>query len=335
MNAATLHDAWIAFAKPRIQARARSNRISSLGYRCVRRLVWDRLIGDLRPALPPEKAGIFAEGDLHEQAARRQMSSMGIDLIHVQREVVGPHNITGHIDGVIRDEDGEIVAEIKSVHPALWEKHRTLDDMLASSSPWIAAYPTQLCLYEYGVGTDRGVFVLRNKGTGQLRFVDCPRDENLVRASIDRAAYVEGWIGKLLPVLAPDRDRLHAFSVLAPEDWPTATPDAACQYCDYRGWACDLAALGREGGVSMLEDAELLEAAETMRRTAEAAGEHDRAKARLAEAMKARGPGVHFAGPVCGKVVSYTTTKHDIPADIKAQFARKESALRVTMSMEE
>lgn len=334
MIAATLAAAYLGSFKPRTMSRSRSNRISSLGYRCVRRLTWDRLIGDLRKPIAPERAGIFAEGDLHEQAARRDLSRMGIDLIHVQREVVGPHNISGHLDGVIVQDGKEVVVEIKSMHPALWDKHQTLADMVNSSSPWTAAYPTQLCMYEHGIGTDSGVFILRNKSTGQLRFIDCPRDESLVGAAIARAAAVEEQIALLLPFLAPERDRLAEMAGLAPNMLPPATPDNACQYCDYRGWACDLLGTGGSGVVVETDEA-LLADAETVRLLAPQAQEHEAATSRLKAAFKSRGAGVYFAGPVCAKVTSYMATKDGTPKEIKAQYARKEEAFRVTLTMEE
>lgn len=125
--------------------------------------------------------------------------------------------LTGHIDAKVRDplmgELGEVFAlEIKSMSPHVWERVKTLKDFDQFS--WTAKYPWQLQCYLTTSGFERGVFILKNKSTGELREIWMQSDPELWARIVAKSGEVNR----------------HVEAGTRPE---IGVPPGYCQGCEY------------------------------------------------------------------------------------------------------
>lgn len=184
-----------------------TNRISNAGHPCDRYLYLRRTEGE--KALPPGQhlSAVFKRGRVGQKAiAREQIVGAGYELfMQEQRFTVTEDGATvwrGHIDGAIRDPRKGLTApihvwEAKIINTHTWNAINSLEDMLASSKPWIRGYPAQVMLYMYAKGAaETGVLHLVDSETWLPKFIEVPIDYQYVQELIDRGKRINAAVAE-------------------------------------------------------------------------------------------------------------------------------------------
>lgn len=152
---------------------------SRLGHPCERYLYllikhWDEQ--------KPHDVGlqhIFDLGNSIEEYAIERLREAGFECITptVRSWRIEKPLITGREDLRIKDENGELIpVEVKGLAPQEWQKLNTIEDFLKSKKPYVRGYPSQLFCYMYKFAKERGLFVLVNKLTGEIKPIDVYMD---------------------------------------------------------------------------------------------------------------------------------------------------------------
>jgi hypothetical protein len=190
-----------------------SNRASDIGHPCVRFLVFKRT--RWQDMIPPDLGllRIFGEGNLQEKDVVKQLGEAGIELIHQQIDLcVEEFNITGHIDGQIvvpAYEDGTIPAEIKSTNPYDYIKIKTVADMVKSPRVWWQKYPGQMTIYLHTTKKKLGVFLFKNKLSGEIKQVFCKYDPEYAESLLEKAWIINEHVASnTLPDPIPPQENI-------------------------------------------------------------------------------------------------------------------------------
>jgi CRISPR/Cas system-associated exonuclease Cas4 (RecB family) len=185
----------------------KSNRASGLGYfvpeleGCLRRGVYERTAWDQKELHDVRVQLIFDEGHHQERQVLADLASAGIDIIEQQSAFEwAAYQITGHLDGVVVEDGVAIPVEIKSMSPHIYGMVSTFEDF--RKKPWTRSYMCQIMLYMLSKNVDKGIFVLKNKSTGELKQVDVSLDYELAEACIKTAETINAC---LLSGAIPDR----------------------------------------------------------------------------------------------------------------------------------
>lgn len=192
-----LAEQQLAMFHPRASYPKTRHNASSVGHPCD----W-YLVGQIRhwQQMKPFDPGllvIFKEGDRHERHTIEDLTKIGYELSHNQRSyVLADLRLSGRMEFMVRDlAKIEYLAEVKSMHPAIWDSIETLDDMIEHSSVIVRKYVAQLDTYilaaeREGIipddGSVPGLFILRNKSAGMLKPILVPRDLERRQALVER-----------------------------------------------------------------------------------------------------------------------------------------------------
>lgn len=187
------------------------NRAHSAGHPCLRRLVYDRLQPAEADPIDEGLWSVFREGHSQHEVIRRDLEAMGAKVVAVERPVSWPDlQLTGRIDLVLEIDGEESVWDAKGYSPHL--QIRTLDDV--RTGPWYlqTAY-WQVQLYQLLLGKPGG-FILKNKGSARLTFLDVPLDYEGTERILKRLEEVNEHVRA---EMLPDRE-----------------PGAWCDGCEFR-----------------------------------------------------------------------------------------------------
>lgn len=275
------------------------------GHPCERHLVYCRLNWQEKTLPELKTLLIFREGNLHEEAVIKLLMEAGIRTIETQRPFELPAiELRGRIDAQTDlNDDGQLYpTEIKSMNPFDWERINGVEDIKNSSKPWIRSYVTQMQLYLLGMNKEHGVFILKNKLTGQLKFIYCDLDYE----------YAESEWKKL------ERVNAHVKAGTYPD---RITDRTICQYCDFKH-IC----LPDEASEALkFEDSpEILELLEERDRLKDAAKSFEQVDEKLRQIWKVTEDGTYLVG---GKfqvqIKTQERTQYAIPPELKEKYAEK------------
>lgn len=174
-----------------------SNRASSLGDPCIRRLVYERTHWNEKQLHDVGLQLIFDEGNNQEKIVLRDLADAGFEIYEQQRAFEERDlKITGHMDLKIKlpDNDRLFPCEIKSMSPHIFDKVNTLQDFYNLPYQWLKKYPAQLLLYMLAANEDRGVFILKNKSTGALKEIWIDMDWDLTSELYEKAARINDFV---------------------------------------------------------------------------------------------------------------------------------------------
>lgn len=181
----------------------RSNRASVMGHPCLRYLVYCRSNWQDKKVPEVTLQYIFQMGNVIEDMAIDRLKKAGYEITQQQRDFEdAPHQITGHIDGFIKVDGVHCPLEIKSMSGNIWPRVSSVDDMLTSNHHWVRGYPSQLNLYLYLAGKEKGLFYLVNKQTGEGKDIWMSLDYNLAERDLKKAAAINRH---LADTTLPDR----------------------------------------------------------------------------------------------------------------------------------
>jgi CRISPR/Cas system-associated exonuclease Cas4 (RecB family) len=182
---------------------------SMLGYRCDRRLVYQRV--DPKAArLPDEElSGIFEEGNYHEAQVKRELSELGYEVLDANSEFVDERlDLKGHVDGRLRvitnhsDRGVRIPLEIKSTQE---DGPRTQEDWRARTGLF-ARYYAQLQSYMFLTSSPFGLGLFKSKITGLWTVCPVELDYAYAEELLKRAERVRDAVRlKVLPDRLLDR----------------------------------------------------------------------------------------------------------------------------------
>lgn len=192
--ASELGEAFWKLKRSRIRiSNALTTRASSIGDPCERRLFYGRTASELAVPHKPELQAIFDLGKELETFVIRELEAMGAEVAQRERDYLDRDlELSAHSDAKIqmRGWPRALTAEIKGLNPYTADHIESIGDVRDSSQHWVRKYYDQLQIYLYFDGQGLGVFVLMNKVSGQITFIDCPRDEQRIAALLAKAARV-------------------------------------------------------------------------------------------------------------------------------------------------
>jgi CRISPR/Cas system-associated exonuclease Cas4 (RecB family) len=209
--AAELREAHVRLLRSHIRASPTlSVRASAIGNECARQLFYEQTAHEKRVMHEPELQALFDLGNHLEGYVTRVLEEMGYVVEQRNRSFHDrEHNITGHLDGRIWHrswprERKSVPIEIKGLNPYTADRIANLEDIKSSRQAWVRKYYAQLQMYERLDGDELGVFVLLNKSTGWLEFIECPIDRPYIEQLLARADLVKAAVAKDEP---PERHR--------------------------------------------------------------------------------------------------------------------------------
>lgn len=184
------HRAGLA-ARAKGRGPAARNQASAIGWPCPSGPRYLVLLRTVQPdPTSPELQAIFEEGDAQEEVVAHQLVNDGWALIESEQpnKVWADLQISGRIDregtipkGVAEalgiDPRTRFVVEIKSMSPYSWEEAVSIPAMLSARKPWLRGYAGQLLMYLWLEARPSGIFVLKNKQSGQIRYLPMHMDE--------------------------------------------------------------------------------------------------------------------------------------------------------------
>ena len=180
-----------------------SNRASSLGHECNRKLFYDRTAW--RDATPPpdQLKLIFQEGDLHETAVLRDIQEAGFQVIEQQVALEWEeYQLTGHVDAMVIVPGGMGQAfpiDVKSMSSHIWDsifkdgpRSYEWDEVKEGfwKKSWTRKYAGQLILYMLMKNCEAGALICKSKQTGACAQVNIPLDLELGEKLIQQAEAV-------------------------------------------------------------------------------------------------------------------------------------------------
>ena len=189
----------------------RSNRASELGHPCERYLTYQRLHWDKAEPKPASLMRVFNEGKYQGESIKATLREMGF-VIREEELNFPPNswNIGGRIDAKIGFNEREMfVAELKSCSPFIFPK-LDADYIRHPFDPkhwYLRNYYAQMQLYlfldttTYKDRPQEGLFVLKNKTSGEVKLVPITLDMDFADWLIERVERVNLAVAKqeLLP----------------------------------------------------------------------------------------------------------------------------------------
>lgn len=179
------------------QTPVRSNRASLLGHPCLKYLVLKRLKWE-EELLPSRNLQlIFDEGKLHEQQILKEMIDAGLEIIETQRMFEWREfQITGHIDCKVKVNSSVYPVEIKSCSDFVFSKINSAKDLYESDRHYIRMYPAQMTLYLLMDNKEEGIFIFKNKQTGELKEIPMKLDYSLGENLLQKAEKINDCVKK-------------------------------------------------------------------------------------------------------------------------------------------
>jgi len=171
------------------------NRASNLGHPCIRYLVLKRL--RYEEEKPPELdlLRIYLEGTKQAELIKRDLSAAGFPVFESERSFKwDEYQIVGHIDGVIRYDGKEYPVEIKTMSPFTFPSVNSVQDMLNHSSWYIQGYPVQLNTYLLLSDKPEGLFILKEKSSGEIKIIMMELDYGMGEETLKKAERINQFV---------------------------------------------------------------------------------------------------------------------------------------------
>ncbi len=171
-----------------------TNRASSLGHVCERKLVFDRTRWEEATLYDVGLQFIFDEGNLQEQQVLKDLAEAGWQVVEQQRDYEWKeYQITAHLDGKVLLEK-PVTLEIKSMNPYTFTQINSAQDIIQSKKHYIRAYAAQGQIYMLLSNSDKMVFIFKNKSTGQLKEIWMDLDYQFAEELIQKASRINAHV---------------------------------------------------------------------------------------------------------------------------------------------
>ncbi|MGD0022629.1 MAG: hypothetical protein ABSC54_10045 [Smithellaceae bacterium] len=172
-----------------------SNRASDLGHPCLKYHVLNRTKWQEKTLHDVRLQQVFDLGNDFEEIVLRELAEARVKIIEQQRSFSWPeYQITGHIDAKIMTDEGVFPLEIKSCSPFVFKKLETIDDLKRGKYLYLRKYPVQLNLYMLMSNKEKGVFLFKEKTSGQYKEIWMNIDYDLGEETLKRAEAINKHI---------------------------------------------------------------------------------------------------------------------------------------------
>lgn len=192
-----LTDINVHFEKKRKVFPCTSNRASSIGDACIRKLVYYRTEWSKQqlPSIALQK--IFDEGNHQEEYVKKILMEAGYIINEAQRSIIDTllkkYNISGHIDFFITKEDQKpILCEVKSMHPGIFGQVNTIYDL--DKYAWTKKYYSQIQIYMFASDEEKAFLILKNKSNGEIKILEIALDLNHVESLLKKSEEINNCV---------------------------------------------------------------------------------------------------------------------------------------------
>lgn len=279
-----------------------NNRASDAGHPCERYLVAARTHTDKMALHSVGLQRIFDEGKAQEKALLREIEDAGVEVVEQQRPFEWKKfNLTGHIEGQIKDEKELTPLELKSCSANSFRAVKKMSglDFLKAKQSWLRKYPAQIFCYLMMIGKEAGIMLFKNKQSNEKHQVNFFLDN-------EGLEYTESILQKLTRVNA------HVKAGTLPE----AKLIDECKGCPFCATLC-FPGQDYGPGFSVMSDADLEAKLERREELAEAAGEYEDLDEEIKDSVKGKNLVVgHFI--IESKESERRSVK--VPDELKKQF---------------
>ena len=174
-----------------------SNRASELGNECLKYLVLNRTRWEEKTLHNAKLQMIFDMGKMVEESVMQDLREAGFVIVEQQRPFSwAKYQITGSIDGKIVIDGKTYPTEIKSAAPFSFNSINSIEDMKRHKWHYMRKYPAQLTLYLLMDGKDRGLFIFKNKSTGELKEIFLDLDYDFAESLIKKAEAINKHVAE-------------------------------------------------------------------------------------------------------------------------------------------
>lgn len=285
-----------------------TNRASSAGIECHRRLLWQRTRWQdaAMPDLGLQRA--FDLGRMWEPVIARWLEDGGIEIEQRQRDLSwAQFQLTGHIDGIVRLRDlanQKAVLEIKTTSRFSFEAIRRAESaaaLLMDRRSYVRGYVVQAALYALLLGLRLAFLLFVNKDNGETHTIEVSLDDDAVLAAAEAA------LKRLETVNA---------AIAEGRDLP-AEPSEVCRSCPFLGACAPARDFGP--GLNVIEDDDLAAMLSRREELAAAVRERDEIDKALKERFTSAGEAL---------VGDWHVVVKEQVKNFKAQAARTTTELR-------
>lgn len=275
-----------------------ANRASELGHECLRYLVLNRTRWQEKALHDARLQMVFDMGRMVEDLVFQDLREAGFTIVEQQRPFSwAKYQITGSIDFKLAIDGQVYPAEVKSAAPHAFASINSVQDMLRHKYPYMRKYPAQLTLYLLMDGKDKGVFLFKNKSTGELKEIWMDLDYNFAESLIQKAEAINK----------------HVIEGTLPE--PIEYKEDVCGECAFVH-ICMPERIGKE--VEISDDTELLELISRYETLKPGAKEFDEVDKRITEIVKGREKILVGDWFIEGKWMERTS--YEVPPEVKQQY---------------
>lgn len=310
-----------------------ANRASELGHECLRYLVLNRTRWQEKKMHDARVQMVFDIGNMIESLVSQDLREAGFAVVEQQRGFSWQkYHITGTIDlklgltdhlirsaldnGALPDDVkaklqeildkarlpapdpiGIVPTEIKSAAPGVFGTINSVEDMKRHKYPYMRRYPAQLTLYMIMDGKEVGLFLFKNKSTGEIKEIWMTLDYGFAETLIKKAELVNK----------------HVAEGTLPE--PIEYSEDLCAECAY-SHICLPDRIGVEVEVS--GNTELLELLYCYEKLKPGAKEYDDVNNRINKIVEGKEKILIGDYLIQGKWIPKTT--YNIPSELKAKY---------------
>lgn len=275
-----------------------ANRASELGHECLRYLVLNRTRWQEKSLHDARLQMIFDMGRMVEDQVQQDLREAGFTIVEQQRPFSwAKYQITGTIDCKVQIDGAVYPTEIKSAAPHPFESINSIEDMVRHKYHYMRKYPAQLTLYLVMDGKEEGLFLFKNKSTGELKEIWMKLDYDFAESLVQKAEAINK----------------HVADGTLPDPMPYN--EDICRGCGFEH-ICLPERIGKEVDIS--DSTELLELVTRYVTLKPGAKEYDQVNERINKLVEGNGKiliGDYF---IEGKWIERKS--YDVPAEVKQQY---------------
>ena len=275
-----------------------SNRASDLGIPCVRYHVLNRTKWQEKSLHNVGLQFVFDMGNEIEEIVLKELAEAGIKVLEQQRSFEWKeYQITGHIDGKVLSGDQIVPMEIKSCSPFVFKAINSINDLKNGKYGYLRKYPVQLNLYLLMDNKEKGVFLFKDKTSGQFKEIWMDIDYALGEETLKRAEAIN----------------THLAAGTMPEP---INDNMWCEGCPF-AHICLPEHIGKEVEIDTTNLSEMLDRLEELKPIVK---EYEEIDDQVKETVKGREKILAGNWFVTGKY--YDRKSYDVPAEIKSQYEK-------------
>jgi len=277
---------------------AHTTRASQIGHPCNRFIYYERTSPQFAPDHDTTLQAIFDLGRALQNYVERRLEDMGFEITQKERDYDDrTYDVSGHVDFRIRlnGESKDFPVEAKGLNQYAVDAIEDVNDIRYHRSLHVQRYYAQIQTYLKFGGDDFGFFVLLNKTTGKLKFIEVVRDNDYINELLTRAISI--------------RESVRAKTE------PDRNIGLWCDKCPYQKTVC-LPDRDFGPGVEIMDDAEIISLIDKRIALAPVLSEAKRAMENIDEELKIRLPKAPEV--LVGDFIVKGTEKHRDGYQVKA-----------------